>query len=47
VLFEIATHEPGLTKDKDLAHLGEALKLPDHLAHLRARLEQSLPAISN
>ena len=45
VLFEIATHEPGFARDEDVAHLGEALKLPDQHAHLRARLEQSLPAI--
>lgn len=45
VLFEIATHEPGFARDEDVAHLGEALKLPDQHAHLCARLEQSLPAI--
>lgn len=47
VLFEIATHEPGFARDEDVAHLGEALKLPDQHAHLRARLETSLPAINN
>ncbi len=45
VLFEVATHEPGFARDEGVAHLGEALKLPDQHAHLRARLEQSLPAI--
>jgi glyoxalase family protein len=45
VLFEIATHEPGFARDEDVAHLGETLKLPERHAHLRARLEQSLPAI--
>lgn len=45
VLFEIATHEPGFARDEDVAHLGQALKLPDQHAHLRARLEKSLPAI--
>ncbi|MCZ7676578.1 MAG: VOC family protein [Roseovarius sp.] len=47
VLFEVATHEPGFARDEDPAHLGEALKLPDQHAHLRTRLEQSLPAIAN
>jgi glyoxalase family protein len=42
VLFEIATNEPGFTRDEDPDHLGEALKLPAQHAHLRARLEQSL-----
>lgn len=47
VLFEIATHEPGFARDEDVAHLGEALKLPDQHAHLRTRLEQSLPVITD
>lgn len=47
ILFEIATNEPGFDRDEDLAHLGEALKLPDQHAHLRARLEQALPAIAD
>ncbi|WP_108484779.1 ring-cleaving dioxygenase [Oceaniglobus ichthyenteri] len=47
VLFEIATHEPGFARDEDVAHLGEALKLPDQHAHLRARLEKSLPEIAD
>ena len=47
VLFEIATHEPGFARDEDLAHLGEALKLPTQHAHLRAHLEQTLPAITD
>jgi len=45
VLFEIATNEPGFDRDEDAAHLGEALKLPDQHAHLRARLEKTLPAL--
>ncbi|MFD2740935.1 VOC family protein [Sulfitobacter aestuarii] len=45
VLFEIATNEPGFDRDEDLAHLGEALKLPDQHAHLRPRLERALPAL--
>ncbi|QYX57137.1 ring-cleaving dioxygenase [Roseovarius sp. SCSIO 43702] len=47
VLFEIATHEPGFTRDEDVAHLGEALKLPRQHAHLRDRLEQFLPEIAD
>lgn len=46
VLFEIATHEPGFTRDEDVAHLGEVLQLPDQHAHLRGHLEKSLPAIA-
>lgn len=45
VLFEIATNEPGFARDEDMAHLGEALKLPAQHAHLRAELEKTLPAI--
>ncbi|WP_367717375.1 ring-cleaving dioxygenase [Nitratireductor sp. GISD-1A_MAKvit] len=45
VLFEIATNEPGFASDEDMAHLGEALKLPSQHAHLRERLEASLPKI--
>ncbi|WP_296761612.1 VOC family protein [Sediminimonas sp.] len=40
VLFEIATDVPGFDRDEDIAHLGEALKLPRQHAHLRAELEQ-------
>jgi len=47
VLFEIATNEPGFDRDEDTAHLGEALKLPDQHAHLRDRLEQTLPALAD
>ena len=46
VLFEIATNEPGFDRDEDVAHLGEALKLPDQHAHLRARLEKTLAPIT-
>ena len=42
VLFEVATNEPGFARDEDVAHLGEALKLPSQHAHLRAALEQHL-----
>ena len=45
VLFEVATAEPGFARDEDPAHLGEGLMLPDQHAHLRAHLEERLPAL--
>ena len=45
VLFEIATDPPGFTRDEDLAHLGEALKLPDQYEPMRDRIEAALPPI--
>lgn len=45
VLFEVATGEPGFTRDEDPARLGEALKLPAQHAHLRERLERTLAPI--
>jgi glyoxalase family protein len=47
VLFEVATNEPGFTRDEDEAHLGEALKLPDQHAHLREKLEAQLEPIED
>lgn len=47
VLFEVATNGPGFARDEDPAHLGEALRLPARHAHLRARLEASLPPIGD
>ena len=47
VLFEIATNEPGFDRDEDLAHLGEALKLPQQHAHLRADLERRLEPLGD
>lgn len=47
ILFEVATDEPGFAHDEDIAHLGEALKLPEQHEHLRDRLEQSLPPITD
>ncbi|MEM9732879.1 MAG: ring-cleaving dioxygenase [Pseudomonadota bacterium] len=46
VLFEIATNEPGFTRDEDAAHLGEALKLPSQHEPLRARIEAVLPPLN-
>lgn len=42
VLFEVATSEPGFSRDADTAHLGEALKLPTQHERLRAFLEKHL-----
>ena len=47
VLFEIATNEPGFDRDEDAAHLGEALKIPEQHAHLRARIEALLQPIAD
>ncbi|MBK0399713.1 VOC family protein [Limibaculum sp. M0105] len=47
VLFEVATDEPGFDRDEEMAHLGEALKLPSQHAHLRAWLEERLPPIED
>ena len=46
VLFEIATNEPGFSRDEDTAHLGEALKLPRQYEHLRSRLERTLEPLT-
>ena len=45
ILFEVATDEPGFDRDEDIAHLGEALKLPSQHEHLRGQLEQVLPPL--
>ncbi|AUM74870.1 ring-cleaving dioxygenase [Paracoccus jeotgali] len=47
ILFEIATNEPGFDRDEDVAHLGEALKLPDQHAHLRPQIEKTLTPITD
>lgn len=47
VLFEVATNEPGFDRDEDIAHLGQALKLPSQHAHLRAELENLLEPITD
>lgn len=45
VLFEVATNEPGFDRDEEIAHLGEALMLPEQHAHLRPLLEARLPPL--
>jgi glyoxalase family protein len=47
VLFEVATDEPGFTRDEDLAHLGQGLKLPPQHAHLREQLEKFLEPVTD
>jgi len=47
VLFEIATNEPGFTRDEELAHLGEDLKLPQQHKHLRPILTQHLAKLED
>jgi glyoxalase family protein len=44
-LFEIATENPGFTRDEALEELGTNLKLPRQHEHLRDQLEQQLPKL--
>jgi len=45
ILFEVATDEPGFTRDEDMGNLGEALKLPSQHEHLREMLQKRLDPI--
>ena len=45
VLFELATDNPGFTRDEPLEHLGEALKLPKQYEGLRQKIEKTLPKL--
>jgi glyoxalase family protein len=45
VLFELATDNPGFTKDEPLHELGTHLKLPKQYEPERARIEKGLPQI--
>jgi glyoxalase family protein len=45
ILFELATNPPGFAIDEDIAHLGEALKLPDWQEPNRAEIELGLKPI--
>lgn len=47
VLFEIATNEPGFTRDEDVATLGADLKLPQQHKHLRPILAQHLEKLED
>ncbi|RYZ19143.1 MAG: ring-cleaving dioxygenase, partial [Sphingobacteriales bacterium] len=47
VLFELATDNPGFTRDEPLATLGSALKLPARYENSRSQIEQVLPVIKD
>ncbi len=46
VLFEIATDEPGFTRDEPLESLGQSLCLPAQHEALRTQLERDLPPLT-
>lgn len=46
VLFEIATDNPGFTRDESLDELGSSLKLPKKYESSRERIESLLPKLS-
>jgi glyoxalase family protein len=45
VLFELATDNPGFTRDEPLAELGTSLKLPKQYEESRKEIEQALPLL--
>lgn len=45
ILFEIATDNPGFTKDESLEELGKTLKLPRQYENNRAEIEKMLPSL--
>lgn len=47
VLFEIATDNPGFTRDEDLEELGSSLKLPAQYEGSRERIEKLLPELKH
>ena len=46
VLFELATDNPGFTRDEPLAELGTNLKLPRQYEGHREKIEAVLPKLS-
>jgi glyoxalase family protein len=46
VLFELATDNPGFTKDEPLNELGTHLKLPKQYENARKEIESVLPDLS-
>ncbi len=46
VLFELATDNPGFTRDEPLDQLGASLKLPAQYEGSRSRIEKALPEIN-
>jgi glyoxalase family protein len=47
VLFELATDNPGFTRDEPLNELGTSLKLPKQYENNRKRIEQVLPVLQD
>jgi glyoxalase family protein len=46
VLFELATDNPGFSKDEPVDELGSSLKLPKQYESVRAEIEKVLPALT-
>lgn len=46
VLFELATDNPGFTKDEPVSQLGSSLKLPKQFESARAQIEKNLPVLN-
>jgi glyoxalase family protein len=46
VLFELATDNPGFTRDEPLNELGSHLKLPKQYESARAEIEKVLPELN-
>ena len=46
VLFELATDNPGFTRDEPVNELGTHLKLPQRYESNRAKIEAALPKLS-
>ena len=45
VLFELATDNPGFTRDEPLSELGTSLKLPTQYENSRKKIEEVLPVL--
>lgn len=45
ILFELATDNPGFTKDEPLSTLGTEIKLPKQYEGLRSKIEKALPQL--
>jgi glyoxalase family protein len=46
VLFELATDNPGFTRDEPLSELGTHLKLPKQYQSARTEIEKVLPELN-
>ncbi|MDB5119409.1 MAG: ring-cleaving dioxygenase [Sphingobacteriales bacterium] len=47
ILFELATDNPGFTRDEPLSELGKSLKLPAQYEGQRKEIEESLPVLQD